>query len=104
MVEAAAVHLALEGVMSCVLDRLEAERFSDGDVVEITQVTVDSAAERGGLKPGDLIVEIDAQRLAGLADLQAALETDSVGTPIALTILRSGQERKLVVTPTELAP
>jgi S1-C subfamily serine protease len=80
------------------------ERFGAGDVVEVTQVTTDSAAERGGLRPGDLIIELDARRLNGLADLQAALETDSIGTPIVLTILRFGQERKLVVTPTELAP
>ncbi len=78
-------------------------RFSAGDVVEVTQVASDSAAERGGVKPGDLIVELDARRLRGIADVQAALEIDGVGTPIVLTVLRAGKERKLIVIPTELA-
>jgi len=78
------------------------DRFGAGDVVEVTQVTTDSAAEHGGLRPGDLIVELDDRRLFGIADLQAALETDGIGNRIVITVLRAGLERKLVVVPTEL--
>jgi S1-C subfamily serine protease len=78
------------------------ERFGAGDVIEVTEVVADSAAERARLRPGDLIVEFDGRRLTGVADLQAALEADGVGERIVVTVLRAGLERKLVVVPTEL--
>ena len=73
-----------------------------GDAVEISQVVPDSAADLGGLRPGDLIVELDGRRLFGVADLQAALETDGIGSRIVVTVLRAGLERELIVVPTEL--
>ena len=78
------------------------ERYSEGDAVEVSQVVPDSAADRGGLRAGDLIVELDGRRLFGVADLQAALETDGIGSRIVVTVLREGLERKLIVVPTEL--
>jgi S1-C subfamily serine protease len=78
------------------------ERYAAGDAVEVTQVIPDSAADQGGLQAGDLIVELDGQRLFGVADLQAALETDGIGARTVVTVLRAGLERKLVVVPTEL--
>jgi S1-C subfamily serine protease len=78
------------------------ERYATGDAVEVSEVVPDSAADHGGLRPGDLIIELDGQRLFGVADLQAALETDGIGSRIVVTVLRAGLERKLVVVPTEL--
>jgi S1-C subfamily serine protease len=78
------------------------ERYTAGDAVEVSQVVPDSAADHGGLQAGDLIVELDGRRLFGVADLQAALETDGIGARIVVTVLRAGLERKLVVVPTEL--
>jgi S1-C subfamily serine protease len=54
------------------------------------------------VRAGDLIVELDGRRLFGVADLQAALETDGIGSRIVVTVLRAGLERKLVVVPTEI--
>ena len=79
------------------------ERYAAGDAVEVSQVVPDSPADRAGLRPGDLIVELDGQRLFGVADLQAALETDGIGSRIVITLLRAGLERKLIVVPTELS-
>jgi S1-C subfamily serine protease len=78
------------------------ERYTEGDAVEIINVVPDSAADQGGLRPGDLIVELDGRRTLGVADLQAALETDGIGSRIVVTVLRAGLERKLIVVPTEL--
>jgi S1-C subfamily serine protease len=78
------------------------DRYTPGDAVEVTQVIPDGAADQAGLRPGDLIVELDGQRLLGIADLQAALETDRIGARIVVTVLRAGLERKLVVVPAEL--
>jgi S1-C subfamily serine protease len=78
------------------------ERYTSGDAVEIIHVVADSAADQGGLQPGDLIVELDGRRTLGVADLQTALETDGIGSRIVVTVLRAGLERKLIVVPTEL--
>ncbi len=78
------------------------ERYTAGDAVEVSQIVPESAADKGGLRPGDLIVELDGRRLFGVADLQAALESDCIGIRIVVTVLRAGLERKLVVVPTEL--
>ena len=68
----------------------------------MSDVTADGPAEHAGLRPGDLIVEFDGRRLTGVADLQAALETDGIGSRIVVTVLRAGRERAIVVVPTEL--
>jgi S1-C subfamily serine protease len=78
------------------------ERYTSGEAVEIIHVVADSAADQGGLQPGDLIVELDGRRTLGVADLQTALETDGIGSRIVVTVLRAGLERKLIVVPTEL--
>jgi S1-C subfamily serine protease len=78
------------------------ERYALGDVVEVSQVVPDGPADQAGVRTGDLIVELDGRRLFGVADLQAALETDGIGSRIVVTVLRTGLERKLVVVPTEL--
>ena len=39
------------------------DRYGPGDVVEVSQLVADSAAERGGLRSGDQIVEIDGHRI-----------------------------------------
>ena len=78
------------------------DRYGPGDVVEVSDVAADSAAERGGLRSGDQIVEINGHRIHGVADLQNALDADSINSHLVATVLRSGLERKLVIVPTEL--
>jgi S1-C subfamily serine protease len=78
------------------------DRYGAGDVVEISQLVADGAAERGGLRSGDQIVEINGHRIYGVADLQDALDADSIDSHLVATVLRAGLERKIVIVPTEL--
>jgi len=78
------------------------DRYGPGDVVEVSQMVADGAAERGGLRSGDQIVDINGRRTRGVTDLQAALDADSIGSNLIVTVLRDGFERKLVIVPTEL--
>ena len=72
-------------------------------VVSVGEVVVGAPADRAGIRAGDLIVELDGDRLSGVADLQQALEGDRVGTRLVVTLLRDGRERQVVVVPDELA-
>jgi S1-C subfamily serine protease len=78
------------------------DRYGAGDVVEVSQLVADGAAERGGLRSGDQIVEINGHRIYGVADLQDALDADSIDSHLVATVLRAGLERKIVIVPTEL--
>ena len=77
-------------------------RYGAGDVVEVSQLVADGAGERGGLRSGDQIVEINGHRIYGVADLQDALDADSIDSHLVATVLRAGLERKIVIVPTEL--
>ncbi len=59
--------------------------------VQITQVTPKSPAARAGLEPGDRILKVDDEPVK---NKYAFLETmwDSKGEPVAITILRNGEE------------
>jgi S1-C subfamily serine protease len=78
------------------------ERHGGEPVVAVGEVVADGPAARGGIRTGDLLVELDGTRLAGVADLQQALEGDLAGTRLVVTLLRDGRERQVVVVPDEL--
>ena len=61
-----------------------------------------SPAERCGLEPGDLIVELDGGRVATIDDLQRALTAARVGVRSTLGVLRGEAKIELDVTPTKL--
>jgi S1-C subfamily serine protease len=78
------------------------EQFGNEDAVEIVEVRDGSAADKAGLRRGDLIVELAGERITTVAQLQRLLQRDVIGTRLPATVLRDGLERKLVVVPTEL--
>jgi S1-C subfamily serine protease len=80
------------------------ERWSPGDCVEIVEIVSGSPAERAGLRPQDLIVEVHGKRIATVADLQTILQRDVVGTNLETVVLRDGAERRIHVLPTDLEP
>ena len=78
------------------------ERYGGGDVVAVGDVAPGSPADRAGIRADDLLVALDGRRLAGVTDLQSALEEDLIGTRVVVTLLREGRERQVVVVPGEL--
>lgn len=64
----------------------------------IGMVVEGSAAERGGLRPGDEIVSLDGERVARFEQLQSHVKPRA-GKPIEMRIARDGEERTLIVTP-----
>ena len=56
----------------------------------VVSVEAGSAAEKAGLKAGDLITAIDGRSVDGAAALGAAIRAHTPGTPVKITIIRSG--------------
>lgn len=62
---------------------------------EITSITKESAAEKAGLKTGDVITKIDGQKIDDADDVATAVHKHKPGEKIDLTILRNGKEQKM---------
>jgi serine protease Do len=63
----------------------------------VSSVTDGSPAARAGLKPGDVILEYNGERVARADRLPAAVATTSVGREVPLGIVRDGKAMKLTV-------
>jgi S1-C subfamily serine protease len=75
--------------------RRRAAGLTQDRAVMIGTVEPDSAAERAGLRSGDIIVALDGTTIAGADDLVRALTGDKIGRSVAFDVLR-GTERLTV--------
>lgn len=64
----------------------------------VDQVSVGSAAERAGFKPGDLVLSIDGSPVESFADMQRIVGINA-GQPLAFRVERGGAEVGLMATP-----
>lgn len=71
---------------------IQANVESEKEGVEIQAVTPASAAEKAGIKAGDVIVEFDGKKLKNFDDLRAAILGKQPGDKIKVTWLR-GEEK-----------
>jgi membrane-associated protease RseP (regulator of RpoE activity) len=69
----------------------------DGDCVLIRSVEKGGAAEKAGLKAGDVIVRVDNEKLTDRSDLRHALAKYSDGGKLSLGIVRDKREQTVVV-------
>jgi S1-C subfamily serine protease len=60
-----------------------------------------SAADRAGLRAGDIIIGLDGTAINGADDLVRALTGDKIGRPAALEVLRGSERLRLSLTPQE---
>ena len=77
--------------------RRRAAGLAQDRAVIIGTVESDSAAERAGLRPGDIIIALDGVTIAGADDLVRALTVEKIGRSAAFDVLR-GTERLTVAT------
>jgi S1-C subfamily serine protease len=71
--------------------------------IEVVEVVAGSPAERAGLRPEDLIVDVDGVPVADVGDLQRLMGPERIGRPVELGVVRDGARRALAVTPVELS-
>jgi S1-C subfamily serine protease len=70
--------------------------------VEVVQVVEGGPADRAGLRPEDLIVELDGTPIEGMDELQRVVVSELIGRAVRATVVREGRERELELVPTEL--
>ncbi|WP_236027800.1 DegQ family serine endoprotease [Candidatus Methylacidithermus pantelleriae] len=64
----------------------------------VEQVNPDSPAEKAGIKPGDVILEFNGNKVNDPRDLRLAVSQTQPGTRVTLKIWRDGHERVLEAT------
>jgi serine protease Do len=64
----------------------------------IAQVTPDSPASRGGLHQGDVVTEVNGQKVLNSSALQMAVSQMSPGTAVKLNVMRDGKPVALNLT------
>ncbi|NMB36055.1 MAG: PDZ domain-containing protein [Firmicutes bacterium] len=92
------------GVTISTLTPLEAQRLEldvDSGVL-VTEVVTGSPAARAGIKPMDVIVAIEGEKIVDSAGLQHALYQFNVGRKIKVTVFRESLEQVLEVTLEEM--
>jgi S1-C subfamily serine protease len=70
--------------------------------VEVVEVVGGSPADRAGLRPEDLIVELGGEPITGVDDLQRLMVAELIGTPVEVRVIRHGRLSTLELVPTEL--
>jgi serine protease Do len=61
---------------------------------EVKSITKESAAEKAGLKKGDVLTKIDNQSIESTDDVTKAIRAHKPGDKINITYLRDGKEQK----------
>lgn len=64
----------------------------------VSEVLPNSAAEKAGLKAGDVITAINGQKIVSFAEMRAKIATSGAGKTMKLTYLRDGKSQDVDVT------
>src|SRR5438093_6981807 len=79
-----------------------ASRLQRSSGVEVVEVVDGSPAARAGLRPEDLIVELNGVPVQTVDDIQRLMVGELIGAQVHARVLREGSERELDLVPVEL--
>ena len=74
----------------------------DGNGALITSVSEDSAAEKAGLKAGDIIVKMGDEDIESAADVHSAMSDTKADDDMVVEVVRKGKDKSLNITLAEL--
>ena len=63
----------------------------------VSEVQPDSAADKGGIKAGDIIIAVNDKELRSFAELRAKIASMGAGAEVELTVMRKGEKLTLDV-------
>ena len=78
----------------------EAPRYGlqEGRGVLIRNVVAGQPADRGGVKPDDVVMSVNGTNIEGPGDLQRIIASTPVGQTVKLLVMREGKTAELSVT------
>ena len=79
-----------------------AARLGRKNAVEVVEIVEDSPAAVAGLRPEDLIVEVNGLPVEGVNDLQRLMAGELIGTDVNARVFRGNRELEVTLVPLEL--
>ena len=76
-------------------------KLSSQQGVAVEQVTKDSAAEKAGVKAGDVVVQFDGENVRSAAQLMRLVRETVAGRTVKMAVMRDGKRMDLDVAPAE---
>ena len=70
--------------------------------IEILTVVAGSPADRGGLRPEDLLLGVDGNGVTNVGDLQRLMTGERIGRQVGVEVFRRGKVQTVSVVPVEL--
>jgi serine protease Do len=70
--------------------------------IEVVEVVEGGPAAEAGLRPEDLIVELDGSPIEGMDELQRVVVSELIGRAVRAKVVREGREHELELIPAEL--
>lgn len=92
------------GIQTITEDLAKTLGLKENKGVIVNSVTPKSAADKAGIKRGDVIIAINSERIEDGNALRNKVAATAPGTEISLTILRDGKEQELKATLDEFQP
>ncbi|HEY7790385.1 MAG TPA: Do family serine endopeptidase [Vicinamibacterales bacterium] len=89
-------------VMAVTRDAVQALGLKKRQGALVSTVTPGGAAAKGGIKPGDVVIEFNGRQVTDRDALVAMVIATKPGTTVPVRIVRNGQEQTLNVTVDEL--
>jgi serine protease Do len=80
-----------------------AQRLGRRAGVQVMQVIEGGPAENAGLRPGDLLLDLDGEQVTDAGDLQRLMVQERIGRTVEATVLRDGAQRTLKLLLDELS-
>ena len=80
------------------LNNLEHFALKNLNGVLITDVEAKSAAEKAGMKEGDIILKLNKKSITGMKDIRLKISRSAPGTKVNFSILRDGKEKVFTCT------
>jgi serine protease Do len=86
------------GIEAESLDSQLAEYFGVKEGVLVRSVVQNSAADRAGLRAGDVIVRVDGQPVRTPREVSSAIRSEGTGKPVPLTVVRERRETTVTLS------
>jgi S1-C subfamily serine protease len=79
-----------------------AGRLDRDRAIEVIEIVEGSPADQAGLRPEDLLIELDGVPLTATDDLQRLMTAERIDEPVKATVVREGELRAITLVPREL--
>jgi serine protease Do len=85
------------GIADLADDDLPKYQLKEARGVLIRHVVAGQPADKGGLRPDDVVLAVDGTQIDGMRDLQRIIASTPVGRSVKLAVMRGGKEQELEV-------